>query len=664
MINPEDAAALGQETSALYAQAELLIIAAITEHIATVGDVPNFVWLEQLRRAQLRGYVQGVANVLAQKSNTAVSAAVVEAVELGQKAAVSELASLGKAAPKLHDSGLLTLAEHHSRGVSTELNRMVAGLGNSTNDVMRRISANAAADVARGDLSPFDAARKAHTRMAREGYGFFRDTNGRKWGMDTYAEMAVRSGANNAMIEGHTRALTAAGEDFVIVSSHSNPAPQCAPYERKVLSLTGAHRAGSHRVGDSIVSVKATLNEARANGFEHPNAILGGSQLIDTFAGSVGASKCSYRGPAITIRTAKGHSTTVSPEHPVLTRAGWRTAKSLRASDYVFSPRPAAAVEPGIGTHTQINHMPSTVENEFVTLKSVGSSRLIPSAGHDFNDDRKFLQGEINVVITDDCLLPVPDAHVIKETGEVDFMGANMSGVGEIGHRSEPLGAISVDLPFAVAGALTNCDSSSLKPAPNGYIGGIENGRDLLAGHSTFVHGYDLVGVQPDSGSEVVSKFSEVVADGRVGDSQDPGTVALGTPFGIEADQVVSVECVEFSGQAYDFQTVSGVYSVNSIILHNCRHTISVYQPGTTPRETPKQDPNHEGYKATQKQRYYEREIRASKRMEEAALTDADKTAARSRTRAYQGKLRDHVKEYDLQRRRHREQVRTADWED
>ena len=366
MINPEDAAALGQETSALYAQAELLIIAAITEHIATVGDVPNFVWMEQLRRAQLRGYVQGVANVLAQKSNETVAAAVVEAVELGQKAAVRELTMLGKAAPTLHDSGLLTLAEHHSRGVSTELNRMVAGLGNSANDVMRRIAVNAAADVARGDLSPFDAARKAHTRMAREGYGFFRDKAGRKWGMDTYAEMAVRTSANNAMIEGHTRALTAAGEDFVIVSSHNNPAPQCAPYERKVLSLTGAHRAGSHRVGDSIVSVKATLNEARANGFEHPN----------------------------------------------------------------------------------------------------------------------------------------------------------------------------------------------------------------------------------------------------------------------------------------------------------CRHTISVYQPGTTPRETPKLDPNHEGYKATQKQRYYEREIRASKRMESAAITDADKTAARSRARAYQGKLREHIREHDLQRRRHREQVRTADWED
>ena len=366
MINPEDAAALGQESSALYAQAELLIIAAITEHIATVGDVPNFVWMEQLRRAQLRGYVQGVANILAQRSNETVAAAIVEAVELGQKAAVRELTALGKPTPALHDSGLLTLAEHHSRGVATELNRMVAGLGNSTNDVMRRISANAAADVARGDLSPFDAARKAHTRMAKEGYGFFRDKAGRKWGMDTYAEMSVRTGANNAMIEGHTRALTAAGEDFVIVSSHNNPAPQCAPYERKILSLTGAHRAGSHRVGDSIVSVKDTLNNAKSNGLFHVN----------------------------------------------------------------------------------------------------------------------------------------------------------------------------------------------------------------------------------------------------------------------------------------------------------CRHVISVYQPGTTPRETPKQDLNREGYKATQKQRYLEREIRASKRMEEAAITDADKTAARSRTRAYQGKLRDHVREHDLQRRRHREQVRTADWED
>ncbi|WP_230622893.1 MULTISPECIES: phage minor capsid protein [Corynebacterium] len=72
----------------------------------------------------------------------------------------------------------------------------------------------------------------------------------------------------------------------------------------------------------------------------------------------------------------------------------------------------------------------------------------------------------------------------------------------------------------------------------------------------------------------------------------------------------------------------------------------------------PKPDPGHEGYQATQKQRYLERQIRASKRMEAAAIDPRDIDTAKQRIRAYQAKLRDHIKQHDLPRRRHREQIK------
>lgn len=69
-------------------------------------------------------------------------------------------------------------------------------------------------------------------------------------------------------------------------------------------------------------------------------------------------------------------------------------------------------------------------------------------------------------------------------------------------------------------------------------------------------------------------------------------------------------------------------------------------------------DPDHEGYKATQKQRYYEREIRKSRRMEQAAIEEDGRKNAEARRRQYEKKLREHIREYDLPRRRHREKLR------
>lgn len=93
----------------------------------------------------------------------------------------------------------------------------------------------------------------------------------------------------------------------------------------------------------------------------------------------------------------------------------------------------------------------------------------------------------------------------------------------------------------------------------------------------------------------------------------------------------------------------------------NCRHTHSAYIPGYTRVSDAPYDGDDSGYKATQKQRYLERQIRASKRMKAAGIDETDVRAARQRKNAYQAKLRAHVAEHDLPRRRHREQVAKLD---
>ncbi|MGP9720106.1 phage minor capsid protein [Corynebacterium sp. AOP40-4SA-5] len=134
-----------------------------------------------------------------------------------------------------------------------------------------RIINDAVNKTVAGELTIEQAMQQAMDQAAKEGIGFYRDNAGRKWGLDTYSEMAIRTGTNQALRDAHAAELLAQGIDLVIVSSHANPAPQCAPYEQKVLSLTGEHPNGRQTIDGQSVTVTASVAEAVANGLEHPN---------------------------------------------------------------------------------------------------------------------------------------------------------------------------------------------------------------------------------------------------------------------------------------------------------------------------------------------------------------------------------------------------------
>jgi hypothetical protein len=79
------------------------------------------------------------------------------------------------------------------------------------------------------------------------------------------------------MKQGHTDRLIQRGYDLVRVSAHPAPAPQCHPYEGKILSLTGRTENGRHEVENArtgrpmTVTVMASMAEAEAKGLHHPN---------------------------------------------------------------------------------------------------------------------------------------------------------------------------------------------------------------------------------------------------------------------------------------------------------------------------------------------------------------------------------------------------------
>lgn len=91
-------------------------------------------------------------------------------------------------------------------------------------------------------------------------------------------------------------------------------------------------------------------------------------------------------------------------------------------------------------------------------------------------------------------------------------------------------------------------------------------------------------------------------------------------------------------------------------LMHcNCRHSVSAYQEGVTKPMGDVADP--QGYADTVKLRYLERQTRAAKRVQAAAMDDAARQAAGAKVRAYQAKIREHVASTTAKRQPTRERL-------
>lgn len=275
MYDPAKLGPIGEDVVAMYERAEILLIAIIRDALLRTGEEPAWDAEQLLAIRQERYRVEGVMGTLHLKLPEMIMQTTDAAYVRGMLEAEKELAEAAKAgvvppAPEptpLNTGAVVAIASDtvgRMGGVHPQILRRVE-------DAFRTIVKEAAGYAVTGALTTRQAQQRAFTRMARDGMGFFVDKAGRRWGLDTYADMSVRTATTRALLAGHTDTMVANGVDLVVVSSHPNPAPVCAPYERKVLSLTGKFPAGTHRVGDAIVPVAATLDEAVDNGLLHPN---------------------------------------------------------------------------------------------------------------------------------------------------------------------------------------------------------------------------------------------------------------------------------------------------------------------------------------------------------------------------------------------------------
>lgn len=281
MLDPSDYANnIAQTVSDLVAQIEMRLIWEIARDVNRgLGGGSRYEVDMTARYGALYARLQRQLGKPWQNVLTTVQAALDKAAEAGQGMAERDLA--GRLANHPETLGVPVTNVRALEVIASDLHRVLADLPalalRNAFDSYQQIVSTPAALNATGVLTRRKATQDALNGFAARGIDGFTDKAGRTWHIDTYAEMATRTGAAHALRTAYEGELIARGEDLVIVTGNTYTCRLCAPWQDKVLSLTGLYPAGTHRlpsaVGDGYVTVHVagTLEEARAAGLHHPN---------------------------------------------------------------------------------------------------------------------------------------------------------------------------------------------------------------------------------------------------------------------------------------------------------------------------------------------------------------------------------------------------------
>ena len=205
-----------------------------------------------------------------------------EAVREGMAAAIMDLNELGFQTTIMADQQRIInlIAEDLASVLSPAPLRALR----SISDVYQESQAISAAQVALGSRTRIQASQRMFEDLIRRGVTGFQDRAGRNWHLDTYAEMAVRTGTMNAQLSGKLEEYLAHSHDLVYVTDSPRECGMCRPFENRVLALAGVagtRTVASMTTGQPVtVDVVATVEEARGAGLFHPNCTHGLSAYL------------------------------------------------------------------------------------------------------------------------------------------------------------------------------------------------------------------------------------------------------------------------------------------------------------------------------------------------------------------------------------------------
>ncbi|PXY20328.1 minor capsid protein [Prauserella coralliicola] len=258
-VNPADAATVLKSLLDVWDLAAERMIEAVARRLAR--GIEQQGWAEQKAREVLavRDELQSIVNGLDRATPRMVERALREAYDLGERAA----RTLDVRSIATRTDEVFSLAQRYVR----QLRGTYVPVLRSHLDVYQRAIVETELLMQTGTMVRREAVARAVDRLEAEGYDRFEDDQGRRWHLDSYARMAGRTVAGQAMVQGQLDQMLVEGRDLVVISDSPRECPMCRPWEGKVLSISGVsvgQEHGGHRVA-------APLAAARAAGLWHPN---------------------------------------------------------------------------------------------------------------------------------------------------------------------------------------------------------------------------------------------------------------------------------------------------------------------------------------------------------------------------------------------------------
>ena len=296
---------------------------------------------------------------------------------------------------------------------------------------------------------------------------------------------------------------------------------------------------------------------------------LPGDALVATRGRIAAVYRRRYEGFLYVIKTADGHIVRVTPNHPILTSAGWQPAQSINVGDQVFS----RSIIPSELVHDcQEGDAVATAEDVFGAFRESSTvfAVEVPTTAPDFHGDawsggpRVNLAKQVAVVLADRELLLTVNPGLLKTLLDYGFQGANPAAASG-GH---------FDLRGLAVGAATLSSMSS-------------NRQCLALGEGSATHASELLLA---SVPELAPGFHDEALYGTWRDIELIGNAANSDAVVIGGNDQVDVLWVgrePFSGHVYNFETESGTYWADGILTHNCRSTtVPIIDPDILPPST------------------------------------------------------------------------------
>lgn len=224
--------------------------------------------LSQIRR--LRRQAERIASDLGEITPQLVEAELRLLIEQGSTDAFSQVLRPRFEVPTA-PSILMVVGE-----LSTALSGVAQGILRAPEDVYRIVTQqNVANALIRGEARQ-KTVQKALRDYAARGVTGFVDRAGREWNMTSYVDMSVRTAKLRAYREQHSATLQAMDLNLIQIHGGNDICDMCGPWTRKVISLDPTLGAGNHRVesydGSMVtVHIDGTIDDAIADGLEHPN---------------------------------------------------------------------------------------------------------------------------------------------------------------------------------------------------------------------------------------------------------------------------------------------------------------------------------------------------------------------------------------------------------